>query len=26
MIDNEMYHAYDIEEQVTDDLEKADKA
>ena len=26
MIDNEMYHAYDIEEQVTDDLEKVDKA
>jgi len=26
MIDNEMYHAYDIEEQVTDDLEKADKS
>ncbi|WP_375337599.1 spore coat protein [Domibacillus sp. PGB-M46] len=26
MIDNEMYHAYDIEEQVTHDLEKADKA
>ncbi|WP_050183266.1 spore coat protein [Domibacillus robiginosus] len=26
MIDNEMYHAYDLEEQVTHDLEKADKA
>ncbi|KZE15657.1 spore coat protein [Priestia aryabhattai] len=26
MIDNKMYHAYDIEEQVNHDLEKADKA
>ena len=26
MIDNEMYHAYDLDEQVTHDLEKADKA
>lgn len=26
MIDNEMYHAYDIEEQVAHDLEKADKS
>ncbi|WP_394223728.1 spore coat protein [Priestia aryabhattai] len=26
MIENEMYHAYDIEEQVNHDLKKADKA
>ncbi|MFQ6386486.1 spore coat protein [Priestia aryabhattai] len=26
MIDNEMYHAYDVEEQVNHDLKKADKA
>ncbi|OES43452.1 spore coat protein [Domibacillus iocasae] len=26
MIENEMYHAYDLDEQVTHDLEKADKA
>ncbi|KKB33772.1 spore coat protein [Bacillus thermotolerans] len=26
MIDNEMYHAYDLKEQVKSDLEKADKA
>ncbi|WP_046176056.1 spore coat protein [Domibacillus indicus] len=26
MIDNEMYHAYDLDEQVSHDLEKADKA
>jgi len=26
MIDNEMYHAYDIEEQVNHDLKKVDKA
>ncbi|MFP7733277.1 spore coat protein [Priestia aryabhattai] len=26
MIDNEMYHAYDVEEQVNHDLNKADKA
>lgn len=26
MIDNEMYHAYDVEEQVNLDLKKADKA
>ncbi|MGV4966983.1 spore coat protein, partial [Priestia aryabhattai] len=26
MIDNEMYHAYDVEEQVNHDLKKANKA
>ncbi|WP_408606674.1 spore coat protein [Domibacillus epiphyticus] len=26
MIDNEMYHAYDLEEQITHDMEKADIA
>ncbi|MEC2074913.1 spore coat protein [Metabacillus fastidiosus] len=26
MIDNEMYHAYDIKEQISHDLKKADKA
>jgi similar to spore coat protein len=26
MIDNEMYHAYDVEEQVNHDLKKEDKA
>ncbi len=26
MIDNEMYHAYDIDEQIKHDLKKADKA
>lgn len=26
MINNEMYHAYDMKEQVKSDLEKADKA
>ncbi|MED4283356.1 spore coat protein [Priestia megaterium] len=26
MIDNEMYHAYDVEEQVNHDFKKADKA
>ncbi|MBE5101559.1 spore coat protein [Priestia aryabhattai] len=26
MIDNEMYHAYDVEEQVNHDIKKADKS
>ncbi len=26
MIDNEMYHAYDLKEQIDHDMEKADKA
>ncbi len=26
MIDNEMYHAYDVEEQINHDLKKADTA
>ena len=26
MIDNEMYHAYDLKEQINHDMEKADKA
>lgn len=26
MIDNEMYHAYDIKEQISHDLKKDDKA
>lgn len=26
MIDNEMYHAYDLKEQIDHDIEKADKA